>query len=315
MSPKVLAALLCSLAVPPAALGAAPPPPVKAAEGSAAPAAKEAATEGLEKEAGEVASEGAEVAEEVATSGFAQGFMAGFSEAGGIAEEEVLCIRTTSKNIMTDLAETMKDLQTVVLEFQVSQTDAQGEIRKIIGEILETVELMKSLVTECMNQEARQKVKEEIKTLLVHLTSFTYMKDTIVTQYKTIEQDILVAVTEMVNKHYEEGGEAIGKAMQVLLNSPPEAVAKYSVEDDSVLGRMFRRGANYHAPVLIAFGVVFVLLAVLQVTRLRRARKVRTPTFSRSSGSEGVQTDYVDTEAPRSAAPLVAAESDGEAVE
>merc|ERR1712032_445286 len=193
--------------------------------------------------------------------------------------------------------------------------DVQGEIRKIIGKVLEAMELMQALVKECMNQEARQKVKGEIKTLVLHLMSFRYMKNSIVTQWRTIEKDIIMAVTEFVNKHYEAGGEALGRAMQVLLNSPAGAVEKYSVEDNSMLSRMFGTGANYYSSVLIALGVAFVPFVVFGATRLRRVRKVRAPTFSRSTDAQGVMTNFVDTEAPRSAAPLADGESDGELVE
>merc|ERR1712032_1227633 len=114
----------------------------------------------------------------------------------------------------------------------------------------------KSLFSECMNAEARQKVMEDIKTLVKNLLSFQFMKNAIVTQWKAIEEAVMIAVTLIVNKEYEKGGEAIGKAMTLLLNSSPEAAQKYSAEDGSMAGRMFGTGASCYSSMLIALGLV-----------------------------------------------------------
>merc|ERR1740122_872868 len=110
-------------------------------------------------------------------------------------------------------------------------------------------------------------------------------------------------------------GEGIGKAMQAVLNSPPEAVQKYSVEDDSMLGRMFGTRSDYHSSIFIALGVAFLIFVVFAVVKTRRASKVRAPTWSRSAGADGVIIDDVDTEVPHSAVLVVARELDGEAFE
>jgi len=282
------------------------------AKGGEAPRVEGVTEEAAAAKGGEApVAEAGEVAEAVAASGFTEGFMVGFAEGGGLLEEEVQCIKTKLKDLMADLADAIKDLEAIVLKFQESNNDAQGQVRKIMGKMLVAMELMQSLVAECLDQEARQKVKQEIKALVMHLTSFTYMKNNIVAQWKGIEQDVFRAVTSIVNRNYEQGGEAIGEAMQLVLNSPPAAVQKYSLEDDSTLRRMFGTGANYHSSVLIALGVAFVLFVVFRVIQIRRALKVCAPACSRRR----VLSDDVDTEAPRSAALFVAGESDGEVVE
>jgi len=285
----------------------------KAEEGEAAESKDE---EPMLAEAGEKAEKVSEVAADVASSGFPQGFMAGFAAEGGLAKDEVQCIKTTLKELMADLSETLKAMEPILLEIQQAPTEAHGKIREIVGKLLEAMELMEVLVKQCLNQEARQKVKQEIKTLVGHLTSFTYMKNSIVAHWKQIEKDIFAAVTLFVNRNYEQAGQVMGQAMQLVLNSTPEATQKYSVEDESMVSRMFGTGANYCSSVLIVLGVALVLFVGLRVVK-RRALKSRARTCSKGPGAEGAMIVDVEacTESPRSAALFLAGESDAEIVE
>merc|ERR1740122_41228 len=263
-----------------------------AEEGKAEEKGKAAEEKAGEKEVVEVAEKAAEVGEKVAASGFATGFMAGFAEGGGIAEDEVTCIKRTLKDITSTFKETMKDLVGIAGELQAAPTGAHGKIREIFGKLLEIMELMKSLCEECLNAEARQKVKEEIMTLVKNLVSFQFMKDAIIDKWKPISNEVFLSVTSIVNREYEQGGEEIGKAMTLLLDSSPKAVEKYSVED----GRMSGTGVSYYSSMLIVVGLALVLLVVVKVARSRRAPNNRARAFSMGAGAEDVMIDDVDTE-------------------
>merc|ERR1740122_926987 len=281
---------------------AAAAPAVEGGEGGGEAAAAPAAEEGKAEEKGKAAEEkagekeGVEVGEKVAASGFATGFMAGFAEGGGIAEDEVTCIKRTLKDITSTFKETMKDLVGIAGELQAAPTGAHGKIREIFGKLLEIMELMKSLYEECLNAEARQKVKEEIMTLVKNLVSFQFMKDAIIDKWKPISNEVFLSVTLIVNREYEQGGEEIGKAMTLLLDSSPKAVEKYSVEDGSIAGRMSGTGVSYYSSMLIVVGLALVLLVVVKVARSRRAPNNRARAFSMGAGAEDVMIDDVDTE-------------------
>merc|ERR1740122_163093 len=267
-----------------------------AEEGKAEEKGKAAEEKAGEKEVVEVAEKAAEVGEKVAASGFATGFMAGFAEGGGIAEDEVTCIKRTLKDITSTFKETMKDLVGIAGELQAAPTGAHGKIREIFGKLLEIMELMKSLYEECLNAEARQKVKEEIMTLVKNLVSFEFMKDAIIDKWKPISNEVFLSVTLIVNREYEQGGEEIGKAMTLLLDSSPKAVEKYSVEDGSIAGRMSGTGVSYYSSMLIVVGLALVLLVVVKVARSRRAPNNRARVFSMGAGAVDVMIDDVDTE-------------------
>merc|ERR1740129_2713626 len=153
----------------------------------------------------------------------------------------------TLKDITSTFKETMQDLVGIAGELQAAPTGAHGKIREIFGKLLEIMELMKSLYEECLNAEARQQVKEDIMTLVKNLVSFQFMKDAIIDKWKPISNEVFLSVSLIVNREYEQGGEEIGKAMTLLLDSSPKAVEKYSVED----GRIAGTGVSYYSSMLI----------------------------------------------------------------